>query len=66
MRIYLGGPMFTAAEVAHNLRLAQRLREAGYSVYTPNENAAINDKTRKDITPERVYGADIQELELPS
>ena len=63
MRIYLGGPMFTAAEVAHNLRLAARLRQEGFSVYTPNENASINDKSRTDITPERVYEADIHELE---
>lgn len=63
MRIYLGGPMFTAAEVAYNLRLAARLRQEGFYVYTPNENADINDKSRTDITPERVYDADIRELE---
>jgi len=56
--------MFTAAEVAHNLRLAARLRQEGFSVYTPNENASINDKSRTDITPERVYDADIRELEV--
>ena len=55
--------MFSAAEVAHNLRLASKLRTAGFTVYCPNENATINDKSRTDITPERVYLADIAELE---
>jgi hypothetical protein len=62
-RIYLGGPMFSTAQVEFNLRLASKLREVGFSVYCPNENASINDKTRTDITGERIYSADIQELE---
>jgi hypothetical protein len=63
MKLYLGGPMFTAAEVSQNLRLAKRLRERGFVVYCPNENGAINDKTRTEITPENVYLADIAEVE---
>lgn len=63
MKIYLGGPMFTYAEVMNNLRLAEKLRENGFDVYCPNENDSINDKTRTDITAERVYAADIKELE---
>lgn len=55
--------MFTEAEVRHNLRLAKRLRDRGFLVYCPNENASINDKTRTDITPENVYLADIREVE---
>jgi nucleoside 2-deoxyribosyltransferase len=55
--------MFTDAEVSHNLRLARKLREKGFVVYCPNENATINDKTRIDITPENVYLADIAEVE---
>jgi hypothetical protein len=55
--------MFTAAEVAHNLRLAAKLRREGFEVYAPNENVSINDKSRADITPERVYDSDIRELE---
>ena len=63
MKLYLGGPMFTAAEVHHNLRLAAKLRQCGFHVYCPNENASINDKTKTDITCERVYEADIKEVE---
>lgn len=63
MRIYLGGAMFTYAEIANNIRLTQKLRENGFDVYCPNENADINDKTRSDITAEKIYCADIVELE---
>ena len=63
MRIYLGGPMFTYADVINNLRLAEKLRDNGFDVYCPNENDSINDKTRTDITAEKIYLADIEELE---
>lgn len=63
MRIYLGGPMFTYADVINNLRLAEKLRDNGFNVYCPNENESINDKSRTDITAERIYMADIEELE---
>jgi hypothetical protein len=63
LKIYLGGPMFKKAEVEYNLRLAEKLRNLGFLVYCPNENDSINDKTRTDITPEKVYDADRIELE---
>lgn len=63
MKIYLGGPMFTYAEVYNNLRLAKKLRLVGFEVYCPNENDSINDKTRTDITAEKIYKADIEILE---
>ena len=63
MKIYLGGPMFTYAEVRNNLRLAKKLIDNGFEVYCPNENDSINDKTRTDITAEKVYLADVKELE---
>lgn len=63
MRIYLGGPMFTQADISNNLRLAQKLRSNGFDVYCPNENDSINDKTRIDITAERIYTEDMKELE---
>lgn len=62
MKIYLGGPMFDLPNVRFNLELAKKIRALGYAVYCPNENAAINDKTRTDITAERIYQADIDEL----
>jgi len=63
VKIYLGGPMFVAAEVRYNLWLAALLREHGYDVYCPNESEPINDKTRTDITPRKVYEADREALE---
>lgn len=62
MRVYLGGPMFVAAEVRYNLWLAGALREAGFEVYCPNESEPINDKTRTDITASMIYEADIEAL----
>src|SRR5208283_3709476 len=63
MKIYLGGPMFSAAEVQYNLQLAARLRSLSFQVYCPNENISINDKTRTDLTGERIYQADMEEIE---
>lgn len=63
MRVYLGGPMFVAAEVRYNLWLAGELRTAGFEVYCPNESEPINDKTRNDITARKIYDADIEALE---
>ncbi len=63
MRVYLGGPMFVAAEVRYNLWLASLLREHGFEVYCPNESEPINDKTRTDITSRRIYEADLEALE---
>lgn len=63
MHVYLGGPMFVAAEVRYNLWLAGELRRRGYNVYCPNESEPINDKTRTDITAAMIYDADIEALE---
>lgn len=63
MKIYLGGPMFTAAEVQYNLGLASALRQAGHEVYCPNESEPINDKTRTDVTSRKIYEFDIEALE---
>jgi hypothetical protein len=63
MKLYLAGPMFTAAEVAYNLALAGRLRGHGFEVYCPNESEPINDKTRNDITPRLIYDLDLAALE---
>ncbi len=63
MKVYLGGPMFVAAEVRYNLWLAEQLRSRGHDVYCPNESEPINDKTRTDITARAIYDADIEALE---
>ena len=62
-KIYLGGPMFTYADIVNNLRLTAKLRTNGFIVYCPNENDSINDKTRTDLTSEKIHLADIIELE---
>jgi hypothetical protein len=63
MKIYLGGPMFSAAEVQYNLGLASRMRALSVEVYCPNENLVINDKMRADLTGEKIYQVDIAQLE---
>ena len=63
MQVYLGGPMFTAAEKRYNLWLAGVLRKQGYDVYCPNESEPINDKTRTDITSRKIYDLDLAALE---
>lgn len=63
MKVYLGGPMFVAAEVRYNLWLAGLLREHGFEVYCPNESEPINDKTRNDITSAKIYAADLEAIE---
>lgn len=55
--------MFVSAEVRYNLWLATELRKHGFEVYCPNESEPINDKTRTDITPRKVYDADREALE---
>ena len=63
MKLYLAGPMFTAAEVAYNLALTRRLREHGFEVYCPNESEPINDKTHGNVTARMIYDADLAALE---
>ena len=63
MKLYLAGPMFTAAEVAHNLRLAAKLREHEFEVFCPNESEPSSDKTRSDITPRLIYDVDVAAVE---
>ena len=47
--------MFVRADIINNLRLAKKLRSHGFEVYCPNETTSINDKTRNDITSEKIY-----------
>ena len=62
MKIYLGGEMFSQADIINNLRLSKKLRDIGFEVYCPNENKSINDKSRTDITSEKIYLSDKDEL----
>ncbi|MDE5990036.1 MAG: nucleoside 2-deoxyribosyltransferase [Clostridia bacterium] len=62
MRIYIGGPMFSEPDISYNRHLKALLIANGFDVYCPNDNKVINDKTRTDITSERIYTFDIDEL----
>lgn len=63
MKLYLAGPMFTAADAAYNLALATRLRGLGFDVFCPNESEPINDKTRTDVTARLIYDVDLAAVE---
>jgi hypothetical protein len=63
LKLYLAGPMFTAAEEAHNLRLARKLRRHGFDVFCPNESEPSSNKTRTDIIPRAIYDVDIAAVE---
>ena len=63
MKLYLAGPMFTAAEAAHNLRLAAKLRQHGFDVFCPNESEPNLDDTRTGVTPRLIYDVDIGAVE---
>lgn len=62
MKAYIGGPMFIESQIKYNLILAESIRAAGIDVYCPNENIEINDKSRADITGEKIYRHDIAEM----
>jgi hypothetical protein len=63
MRIYMAGPMFTAADAQFNRRLAQRLRTNGFDVYCPNESEPNNDETRAEVTARLIYELDVENVE---
>ncbi|MFM9107400.1 MAG: nucleoside 2-deoxyribosyltransferase [Chloroflexota bacterium] len=63
MRVYMAGPMFTAADKAWNLGLARRLRGHGFGVFCPNESEPNEDTTRETVTARLIYDVDIAALE---
>lgn len=62
MKIYIGGPMFSESDIVYNRQLKHLLLDNGFDVYCPNDNEAINDKSRNDITNEKIYHSDIEQL----
>lgn len=54
--------MFIESQIEYNLLLARSIRAIGIEVYCPNENTEINDKSRKDITGEKIYQHDVVEM----
>ena len=49
MRIYLAGPLFTPAERRHLDEIAARLRDEGFEVFVPHEQALALDDTTADV-----------------
>jgi nucleoside 2-deoxyribosyltransferase len=43
MRIYIAGPLFSEAERAFNLRLAEKLEAKGYQVYLPQRDGVESE-----------------------
>jgi nucleoside 2-deoxyribosyltransferase len=61
MKIYLAGPLFSAAEREFNARLAALLREQGHEVWLPQE-IEQRDKTAKEVFRKDVEGIDWAEV----
>ena len=61
MRIYLAGPLFTAAERAFNARLRELLLAAGHEVWLPQDHEP-RDKSATAIFREDVKGLEWSEI----
>lgn len=51
MRVYIGAPLFSEAERAFNLRLAERLEAKGYQVYLPQRDGVESEKAPYNQAP---------------
>lgn len=60
MRIYVAGPLFTAAEREFNARLAARLEGAGYRVFLPQRDTS-QDHAGSGYAA-RIFQADLEGL----
>lgn len=54
--------MFCESDIRYNMDLKRIFNKHNFSVYSPNDNNSINDKTRIDITSEKIYTEDMNEL----
>jgi nucleoside 2-deoxyribosyltransferase len=63
MRIYLAGPLFTAAERAFNRKLRDALVQYGYDVWLPQEHEP-RSRSAKDIFLTDVEGLDSSDVVL--
>ena len=59
--IYFGHACSLTEAKIHSSKVADRIRECGYSVYVASENDDINDKT-KDPTPFDIYLGDVSRM----
>jgi nucleoside 2-deoxyribosyltransferase len=59
MRVYLAGPLFTAAERRFNEELAKRLGHAGHEVWLPQDREkALTDRSASGLFLDDVLGLD--------
>jgi nucleoside 2-deoxyribosyltransferase len=57
MKIYLAGPLFSAAERNFNSGLAKLLRDKGHEVWLPQESE------QRTMTPSQVFDRDVEGLD---
>jgi nucleoside 2-deoxyribosyltransferase len=57
MKIYLAGPLFTAAELAFNAALAGLLRAAGHEIWLPQESE------QRAMTPAQIFAKDVEGID---
>lgn len=57
MKIYLAGPLFTAAERKFNTRIAWSLRDWGFEIWLPQ------DKEPRDLTAKNIFLTDVEGIE---
>lgn len=63
VRVYLAHPISNTYEIEASIKLADELRNMGFTVYAAAENKSINDKTASEApTPEKIYMADTAEI----
>lgn len=53
MKLYLAGPLFTAAERMFNVHLADELKKYGYEVFVPQEHEP------REKTPRAIFNQDL-------
>jgi nucleoside 2-deoxyribosyltransferase len=54
MKIYLAGPLFSAAERDFNARLTEILRKLGHEVWLPQESE------QESMTPKEIFAKDVE------
>jgi nucleoside 2-deoxyribosyltransferase len=57
MRIYLAGPLFSAAERDFNARLTALLRSKGHDVWLPQESE------QESMTPKQIFDKDVEGID---
>jgi nucleoside 2-deoxyribosyltransferase len=66
MRLYLAGPLFSAAEVAFNARLAAAIEGLGYEVYLPQRDGfeadSVSSESRAEARSQAIFELDAENV----